>query len=314
MNSQKGISRKEIIILVICLLAAILSFTAIASYTSSQGFMDPILQSLDEKKQDVLELTAASTGASIGITALPGDIATPIAEKMASISQYLLIVICAIYLEKYLVTVMGFVTFRILIPIGLALLAVGTVVNNRVWHRIAFRLILFGLALFCVIPISVHISDFISDSYKETLEAAVAASSKEEQGADQAPGAQEEKEDKSLWERILDFPEEAAEAAESAMNGASEITKEKINDLQIMLNNFMESVAVMIITSCVIPILVLLFFVYLIFLAVIMPPTTALSPSVTLVPVSSSSIKSETRFVILRFQRPMYSSSGWPLT
>lgn len=264
MNSQKGISRKEIIILVICLLAAILSFTAIASYTSSQGFMDPILQSLDEKKQDVLELTAASTGASIGITALPGDIATPIAEKMASISQYLLIVICAIYLEKYLVTVMGFVTFRILIPIGLALLAVGTVVNNRVWHRIAFRLILFGLALFCVIPISVHISDFISDSYKETLEAAVAASSKEEQGADQAPGAQEEKEDKSLWERILDFPEEAAEAAESAMNGASEITKEKINDLQIMLNNFMESVAVMIITSCVIPILVLLFFVYLI--------------------------------------------------
>ncbi len=264
MNSQKGISRKEIIILVICLLAAILSFTAIASYTSSQGFMDPILQSLDEKKQDVLELTAASTGASIGITALPGDIATPIAEKMASISQYLLIVICAIYLEKYLVTVMGFVTFRILIPIGLALLAVGTVVSNRVWHRIAFRLILFGLALFCVIPISVHISDFISDSYKETLEAAVAASSKEEQGADQAPGAQEEKEDKSLWERILDFPEEAAEAAESAMNGASEITKEKINDLQIMLNNFMESVAVMIITSCVIPILVLLFFVYLI--------------------------------------------------
>ena len=169
MNSQKRISRKEIIILVICLLAAILSFTAIASYTSSQGFMDPILQSLDEKKQDVLELTAASTGASIGITALPGDIATPIAEKMASISQYLLIVICAIYLEKYLVTVMGFVTFRILIPIGLALLAVGTAIGNRVWHRIAFRLILFGLALFCVIPISVHISDFISDSYKETL-------------------------------------------------------------------------------------------------------------------------------------------------
>ena len=264
MNSQKGISREVIIILVICLLAAILSFTLIASYTTSQGFMDPILQSLDEKKQDVLELTAASTGASIGITALPGDIATPIAEKMASISQYLLIVICAIYLEKYLVTVMGFVTFRILIPIGLALLAVGTAIGNRVWHRIAFRLILFGLALFCVIPISVHISDFISDSYKETLQAAVAASSKEEQGADQSTGAQEEKEDKSIWERIMDFPEEAAEAAESAMNGASEITKEKINDLQIMLNNFMESVAVMIITSCVIPILVLLFFVYLI--------------------------------------------------
>ena len=54
MNSQKGISRKEIIILVICLLAAILSFSIMASYTTSQGVMYPILQSLDENKQDVL--------------------------------------------------------------------------------------------------------------------------------------------------------------------------------------------------------------------------------------------------------------------
>ena len=157
-----GFDQKVMIgIVILCVVGAIISFTLLAAHFSSDDFLNPITTSLDEKKQDVLELTAASTGTSIGITVLPGDIATPIAEKMANVSTYLLVVMCAIYLEKYLVTVMGFVTFRILIPIGLALLAVGTAIGNRVWHRIAFRLILFGLALFCVIPISVHISDFI---------------------------------------------------------------------------------------------------------------------------------------------------------
>ena len=94
-----GFDQKLMIgIVILCAVGAIISFTLLASHFSSDDFLKPITTSLDEKKQDVLELTAASTGTSIGITVLPGDIATPIAEKMANISTYLLIVMCAIYL------------------------------------------------------------------------------------------------------------------------------------------------------------------------------------------------------------------------
>lgn len=55
------------------------------------------------------------------ITLLPGDTATPIAEKMADVSGYLLVVLCAIYLEKYLVTITGYVAFTYLIPIACGL-------------------------------------------------------------------------------------------------------------------------------------------------------------------------------------------------
>ena len=43
------------------------------------------IDALAEKQETVLELTAASTAASAAITLLPGDTATPIAEKLAEI-------------------------------------------------------------------------------------------------------------------------------------------------------------------------------------------------------------------------------------
>lgn len=58
------------------------------------------IQSLDDKKTTALELTAAATAASAAITLIPGDIGTPIADKLADLSSYFLIVVCAIYLEN----------------------------------------------------------------------------------------------------------------------------------------------------------------------------------------------------------------------
>ena len=76
----------------ILLLVAILSITVIGKYASAPENHQKTIASLDEKKQTVMELTAASTVTSALITLLPGDTATPIAEKMADVSGYLLVV------------------------------------------------------------------------------------------------------------------------------------------------------------------------------------------------------------------------------
>ena len=41
------------------------------------------IAALDEKKADVLKLTAASAAASTAIAAIPGDSTTPVANKLA---------------------------------------------------------------------------------------------------------------------------------------------------------------------------------------------------------------------------------------
>ena len=98
------------------LAAAILSFALVTPWAASAETHAASLTALEEKQSTVLELAAASTAASAAITLLPGDAATPIAEKLADISGYFLLALCAIYLEKYLLTVTAYAAFRLLVP------------------------------------------------------------------------------------------------------------------------------------------------------------------------------------------------------
>ena len=106
--------QKKILFALIPIVIALLSFFVIARFTSSTEFNAKTIQSLDDKKTTVMELAAASTAASAAITLIPGDVGTPIANKLADLSSYFLIVLCAIYLEKYLVTITGYAAFKIL--------------------------------------------------------------------------------------------------------------------------------------------------------------------------------------------------------
>ena len=159
-------NKQKCITAVILLLVAILSITVIGKYASSPENHQKTIASLDEKKQTVMELTAASTVTSALITLLPGDTATPIAEKMADVSGYLLVVLCAIYLEKYLVTITGYVAFTYLIPIACGLWIFNLIFANATVRKLAAKLSVFGIAIFLVVPASVKISDLIGDTYQ----------------------------------------------------------------------------------------------------------------------------------------------------
>ena len=85
---------------VICVAAAVIlalaSIFGVAKLTTDPAFYQKSIAALEEKQETVLELTAASTAASAAITLLPGDTATPIADKLADLSGYFLIVRCGI--------------------------------------------------------------------------------------------------------------------------------------------------------------------------------------------------------------------------
>ena len=71
-----------------------------------------------------MKLTAASTAASAAVSALPGDTGSAIAEKLADLTSDFLIVLCAIMLEKYLLTITGYAVFRFILPAVCVLLIV----------------------------------------------------------------------------------------------------------------------------------------------------------------------------------------------
>ena len=100
------------------LLLGVLSFCWAAPFMTQPEIYQRSIDSLQAKQETVLELTAASTAASAAITLLPGDTATPIADKLADLSGYFLIVLCAIFLEKYLLTITAGAAFRLLFPLA----------------------------------------------------------------------------------------------------------------------------------------------------------------------------------------------------
>lgn len=289
-------NKQKCITAVILLLVAILSITVIGKYASAPENHQKTIASLDEKKQTVMELTAASTVTSALITLLPGDTATPIAEKMADVSGYLLVVLCAIYLEKYLVTITGYVAFTYLIPIACGLWIFNLIFANTTLRKLATKLVVFGLAISFVVPASVKISDLIGDTYQAQIEATIedarntqnilensgVADDDDDTNATETPGIgttevpgtvtgnvqEKESNNSGSVSNIFDWAKDAISGAKDSVTNVVEnvtvSTEELVQKVENSLNHFIEAVAVMIITSCVIPMLVLLLFFWMV--------------------------------------------------
>lgn len=114
---------------IICILLALIFTTLISRFASSNIFYQHTIASLDRKKSTVMELSAAAASASAIISLLPDDTMTPIADKMADLTIYFLIILSVIYLEKYLLPVLGYLDFGILIPIFFVLMAINCFKN-----------------------------------------------------------------------------------------------------------------------------------------------------------------------------------------
>lgn len=290
-GNHMNFNKQKCITAVILLLVAILSITVIGKYASAPENHQKTIASLDEKKQTVMELTAASTVTSALITLLPGDTATPIAEKMADVSGYLLVVLCAIYLEKYLVTITGYVAFTYLIPIACGLWILNLAFENATVRKLAAKLAVFGLAISLVVPASVKISDLIGDTYQAQIEATIEdakntqsilensgvvddTNATETTGTTEASetvtGNVQEKENNNSGSvsNIFDWAKDAISSAKDSVANVVEnvtiSTEDLVQKVENSLNHFIEAVAVMIITSCVIPMLVLLLFFWMV--------------------------------------------------
>lgn len=275
------------IIAILLIIIGAVSFASVSKYASKPENHKTTIASLDDKKETVLELTAATTATSALITLLPGDTATPIAEKMADLSTYLLVVLCAVFLEKYLVTITGYAAFRYLIPAACVLFLINLAVNNETIRKLASKLLIFGLAIFVLVPASVKMSDLIENTYRAQIESAMEEAketqdivgdvSDRESATEAASDTQSDRKEQSanndttsdsgvfgFLDKAKDAISNAKDSVNDAVSNVAVSSEELVKKVENTLNRFIEAVAVMIITSCVIPILVMVFFFWLI--------------------------------------------------
>ena len=239
MNTQ--VKAKTILRVVLPLIMALVSIFCLTKVASSPQTYEKTIASLDEKKETVMGLAAASTVASTLISAVPDDTASPIADKLAELSSCFLIILSAIYLEKYALTIIGYLTFGILIPIACVLSAADAFFVKAAFKNIVRKLVIVGLVIICIIPVGEKVSGIIQDTYDESIQATINMATQE-----------------------LDAAEEEAEGITAIFSKITEGVTSTLEKVENILGSFVEAIAIMIVTSCLIPLAVVLVFVWFI--------------------------------------------------
>ena len=134
-------------IVALVVLALLSGFVARPHFADTKTW-DSTIEVIDQKKGNVLALTTSCVALSAGITALPGDTGTPVAEQLAQLSGNLGIVLAVLYLEKYLLTILWSVGLGILIPFALVLfdtviIPFSIIFLEQVTHRLQLGTLLY---------------------------------------------------------------------------------------------------------------------------------------------------------------------------
>lgn len=253
----------RIVMIVLCIVIALVSNIVLSKNYSSPEYTvnKKTITYLDEKKTTALELCAGATALSAAITLIPGDTGTPIAEKLTDLSGYFLIVVSAIYLEKYLLTILGALTFRWLIPAAMIAIALYFGIRRDFFWKLGVKILIFGLAVYAVIPVSVHVSQLIYNTYQESIDTTLAETenliSQTEGNAQSSTESDQNSGDEGFFAGLVDKAKDTIEQAKDTASIATE-------QFKYMLNKFIDGLAVLIVTTCLIPILVMVFFVWIV--------------------------------------------------
>ena len=288
-------ARKALYVALLVIVALVFAFP-VADVMGSKETYRGSIEKLDDKAQTVTALVGTTTAASVAISAIPGDTGIPVADKLMDVAADFAIVLGAIYLEKYMLTIFGLAACRVVVPLACALGVGYVLVREDVTWRAGLRtsavkLALLALALTLVVPASVQVSNMIEETFE--YDAASVSSEMDTEGAADsgAAAAMTESADAADNARSNDGASSASsgeapdastdpigafaawvgglgEDIGSALSGAGAAVSSGVTGIldtaKDWVARLIEAFAVMIVTNCVIPVVVLLFFVWII--------------------------------------------------
>lgn len=244
-------------LIVLLIIAALLSEFVGRPHFENVETWSSTIEVIDAKKDNVLALTTSTIALSAAISALPDDTGTPVAEQLTQLSGNLGIVLAVLYLEKYLLTVLGFLSFGVLGPVAFALLAISLLMHGRLTtshalFTLGIRVLLVGIIAIAVVPASVWVTQRIDETYQISISQEESEGSAEES----KPTDSESQENKNFWDSIAGG---AAQLVSNLKDGIKSVTDGVVEQV----TNLIEGAIVMIVTSCLVPLLVLAVFLWM---------------------------------------------------
>lgn len=200
------------------------------------------IDSLTEKEDTLYKLTSSAAVASVVIAAIPGNSTSAIADAITDLTIFFVISLSAVFLEKYIITIIGMVIFRYILPLACVLGIIFLLFENNKYRVWGWKLVGFSLVIILAVPLSTLMADQMVAINQKTIEYTLAAGNEDnldnKQGEETSGG-------------IINSITNAISNATQDMKSAAQKAKDT-------LRGFISSVAVMLVATCVMPILALL--------------------------------------------------------
>ncbi len=248
----------------------LLSVSILGKSVPASSFITSSVDSLEESKQTVTDFTAAALGLSVAITFLPDDIGTSLADALTELDKYFILILAALFLEKLLVTSGVDFVFRWLLPAacilwmlsGLLLLCRESGFLRHKPYRDRFssasthlknfagKLAILSIALVLTVPCGTHLSNTVGAQYQEYVQQTITETGSATSTITEK--VTEGEDDETILERVTG-------AVSSAIDGVRNLA----DYCKTALQKFMNSIAILLITTCVIPVLTFLFLLWI---------------------------------------------------
>lgn len=268
---------KKIIITGLLVIVIVLSVFVLSPWASKPENYQKTIRALNQKQTTVLEMTAAASGASLALGAVPGDATTPIANKVIDMAGYFVIILSVIILEKYFLTIGGYLTFTWILPIAAACFIVSLFWKREVFHHLAVKLLLLGASIILIVPISVKVTEIVEKTNQVSINTTIESFKEISQEGAETTEAElpdlttEDQENKGpaglideMKEKVNEFVEDTKQKIEDTAESVSQLSQEKIQQAKDIMNDFVEKVVIMLVTTCGIPILTVIFMIWIV--------------------------------------------------
>lgn len=232
------------------ILIMVISIHVLTSKIPDSEYIQETIDHLEKSQNTVMAFSGTSITTSLALSALPNDFASPLASTIADLNTYFIFMFAVLFVEKLLVIEGISFVLTWIIPAS-CLFYVGSVVFSKdLLRSFAGKLMILGLSVIIVIPFSTHFTETICADYlayvEETISETEAGTSKINEVMTSGD------EESSFFDRLSD-------AFKTAIQDVSDLLAYFKNVIKKCVN----AVAIMLVTTFVVPMLMMLLFRWL---------------------------------------------------
>lgn len=228
----------------------VFSFTVLTYKVPESQYIQKTIERLEDSQSTLMAFSGTTIATSLAISALPDDFASPLASTVSDLNTYFIFLFAVLFVEKLIVIEGIKISFAYIIPAACILYIISILTTKEVFKTFATKLLILGISLIIVIPISTHFTEVVCEDYLIYVDETI---------ADADAGAGKINEVMATSNEDATFFDKLSDAFKTAIRDVSDLLTYFKNVVKKCVN----SVAIMIVTTFVLPLLTLMLFRWL---------------------------------------------------